>query len=265
MKVITLLNEKGGVGKTTAATTIAAGLAIKGYRVLLADADPQGNATQAFGIEPYGGFYDAFKRKLPFVDTCRIVSPMAVCKPDEVSNYHGELYLLGGNVETRHLAGDDEDMELILNRMYELEESNAIDYVIFDTSPTPTMLHSKLYLATDGVLYPTRLEAWSLGGLNRSMSYRVQADRIRKGWDMDPIDFIGILPLMCRMSTTEHVENHRLLKDKYGDKMMRPIAQRTAWAESAAACTSIFAYTMDSQVIKDAWQIVNPVLEYATT
>ena len=50
MKIITLLNEKGGVGKTTIATHIAAGLAIRGQRVVLVDADPQGHATIAFGL-----------------------------------------------------------------------------------------------------------------------------------------------------------------------------------------------------------------------
>ena len=66
MKIVTLLNEKGGVGKTTLATHLAAGLAIRGKRVILVDADPQGHATIAFGLSKEPGFYDLIVRNAPF-------------------------------------------------------------------------------------------------------------------------------------------------------------------------------------------------------
>ena len=57
MKIFSIVNEKGGVGKTTVAVTASAGLAARGHRVLLLDADAQGHATRALGLRKYPGFY----------------------------------------------------------------------------------------------------------------------------------------------------------------------------------------------------------------
>ena len=71
MKIVTLLNEKGGVGKTTTATHLAAGLAIRGHRVLLLDTDPQGHATVTLGNKKMPGFYDLMVRNAAFEDIVR--------------------------------------------------------------------------------------------------------------------------------------------------------------------------------------------------
>ena len=73
MKIITLLNEKGGVGKTTLATHIAAGLAFRGFRVVLVDADPQGHATVALGLPKEPGLYDLLVRDAPFKSVLRFI------------------------------------------------------------------------------------------------------------------------------------------------------------------------------------------------
>lgn len=77
MKIITLLNEKGGVGKTTIATHIAAGLAVRGMRVLLVDADPQGHATVSLGLQKEPGLYDLLVRDATFKSVLRFIPPKA--------------------------------------------------------------------------------------------------------------------------------------------------------------------------------------------
>jgi len=75
MKVITLLNQKGGVGKTTLAAHIAAGLSLRGKRVLAIDTDPQGSLTNLFGHAVDGGIYDMIIRNRPWEELLVGVAP----------------------------------------------------------------------------------------------------------------------------------------------------------------------------------------------
>src|SRR5690606_712602 len=102
MKVITLSNEKGGVGKTTMATHVAAGLAVRGKRVLLIDADAQANATTGFGLDEEPGFYDLLVRHAKWNEVLRVLTPEAYEPPDVKSK--GLLAVLPGNGETQLIA-----------------------------------------------------------------------------------------------------------------------------------------------------------------
>src|SRR3954466_5276087 len=99
MKVTTLLNEKGGVGKSTLATHIAAGLSIKGLRVLLIDADAQGHAGLSLGMAKAPGLYDLLARDAEWDQVLRVPSEANFAIPGE--RVTGELWLLPSNVETR--------------------------------------------------------------------------------------------------------------------------------------------------------------------
>src|SRR5690606_2289735 len=123
MKVVTLLNEKGGVGKTTVATHIAAGLAIKGHRVLLADADPQGHATVMYGLTKEPGLYDLLVRNAPYQRVLRVISPELYEIPGQA--VEGKLYLLPSNVETRNIANSINNILIFRDRFLPLE--GAID------------------------------------------------------------------------------------------------------------------------------------------
>ena len=82
MRVITLLNEKGGVGKTTLAIHIAAGLSLRGYTVVLVDADPQGNATTALGLAKEPAVHDLIVRNASWRDSLRTVHPDVYSPPE---------------------------------------------------------------------------------------------------------------------------------------------------------------------------------------
>lgn len=272
MKTITLLNEKGGVGKTTVTTTLAAGLAIAGYRVLIIDADAQGNATQAFGVKPYPGYYDLVQRDADFSSVMRIIAPERIVLPDEASTLQGQLMLIGSNVETRHVANGEssENPHVLRERLEALAEADAIDFVLIDTSPSPSMMHGLIYLATDAILYPTRLESWAVGGLYRSVRNAANFAPFRVGLNLPPIINMGIVPTMTKLRTMEHVENLKQLSDKFGvEAIWRDVPDRIVWAEAAAAQRSIFSYASGvpsaSEAIKDAWRIVNTFVEKVAT
>lgn len=266
MKIITLLNEKGGVGKTTLATHIAAGLAIRGYKVVLADTDMQANATIAFGLPMEPGIYNLLVRpeQTTFRDVLRPVAKQRLTVPDEIDKVRGALYIIPSNAEARNIPNSIADGAIILHRFTELQ--GVVDYVIIDTSPTANLLHSAIYTATDAIIYPTRLEEWSFVGLNSAFQRRKQANVLRGSYGLTPIEVIGIVPMMTKMRTILHQDNYRKLKDAFGSMVLEPIASRTVWAEAASNYVPLFAFEPTSTAAADAWRLVDRIegIKYGT-
>ena len=257
MKIITLLNEKGGVGKTTLATHIAAGLAVKGHRVVLVDADPQGHATVALGLQKEPGLYDLLVRDAPFKSVLRFIPTKAYQVGAQPVS--GQLFIIPSNVESRNIANSISDSFAVSERFHELDET--IDVVIFDTSPTPSLLHGSIYIATDAVLYPTTCEYLSFDGLVESIKHRGNAEAYRKQWGLREIQVLGIVPTMYRTKTLEHAENLRQLQNQFGNLVWQPIPQRTIWAEAAAIRRPVFSFAPESKAAEDAWALIRRVQE----
>ncbi len=255
MKVITLSNEKGGVGKTTIATHIAAGLAVRGKRVLMIDADAQANATMSFGLQEQPLFYDLMVRNAKWNDVLHIITPEAYEPPDQQSK--GILAVLPGNNETQLIAQKLDDVFAIKERLEELR--NNIDVVVFDTSPTPSLLHGVIYMATDAMIHPTICETYSLVGLMKTIGScnRFSEMRVRMGGKA--IQTMGIIPTMYREKTIEHSENLRELREKFGDKVWQPLPLRVAWSEATTLQRPLFNVAPHNPVSRDIWRIVHNV------
>ncbi len=255
MKVITLSNEKGGVGKTTMATHIAAGLAVRGQRVLLIDADAQANATMSFGIEEEPGFYNLLVRNAKWSDVLRIIAPEAYEPPDQKAK--GILAVLPGNGETQLIAQKIDNVFSIKDHLRRLE--NNIDIVIFDTSPTPSLLHGAIYMATDAIIYPTMCETYSLVGLMKTIASRNRFSEMREQAGGNPIEMLGIIPTMYRDKTIEHSENLRELREQFGDRVWNPLPLRIAWSEASTLRRPIFNIAPNNPAARDIWRIITNV------
>lgn len=250
MKKITISNEKGGPGKTTVAVTVAAGLAARGRRVLLIDAEEQGHATLSVGIAKYPGFYDLLVRDASF---------RKVLKPVDPAKYGGtgktNLYLLGSNVETRSIAGSISDALKFKTRLAEL--TGTFDYVIIDTAPTPSLLHGSIYLASDGLIVPTELEFLSLDGLTetlrRAKAHETHGSRLA---------VLGIVPNKYRASTLEHRENLAALREQFGELVWPPVGLSIVWSESANFALPVFVHAPDSESASAAWEMVDRIEEW---
>ena len=257
MRIITLLNEKGGVGKTTISFHVAAGLAVAGFRVLAVDADAQGSLTESMGFEQSAALYDLIVRKRSFKDVLRYISPEIYEYPNRAVN--GKLFLLASNVETQSIASNSKDALAFLRRFAELEA--AVDFVIIDTSPTPSLLHGAIYLATDAILYPTKCEYLSFRGLQNSFMHREENERYRSQFNFEPITNLGIVPTIYRHGTLEHRENLAELKETYGDLVWDPIPQSTIWTESSRVHRTIWNYAPTSSAAKHGWALLKRFLE----
>ncbi|KAB2905384.1 MAG: ParA family protein [Anaerolineae bacterium] len=255
MKVVTLLNEKGGVGKTTLAHAIACGLAIRGHRVLAVDGDPQANLTMGFGQSPSPAFYDLIVREAPFNETLLYIDAENYKVPSE--DVKGFVYLIPSNKETRTISQNTDNVLAVRQRLTELEDE--IDVVVFDTSPTPSLLHASIYLATDYLLFPVELEYYSFAGLGSSIGHRNGFSRQKKSLGLGDIEVMGIIPNKYRPNTLEHQENLEKLQAQFKGLVWQVLPQRIIWSEAAARKRSVFNYAPDSAATEDAWQIVKNV------
>lgn len=270
MLSITLLNEKGGVGKTTLATHLAAGLAIRGLKVLLVDTDPQGNATTAFGLAEEPGLYNLLVRRASFRDVIRPLSPEVIEHQDKP--VRGMLALVPGNIETRNIVNSIQDALTVRRRFQELR--GTFDVVLYDTSPTPSLLHGSIFLATDCVIYPTKLEAFSLEGLVNSLGHMDGFRQEKVSMNLGDIESLAIVPMMYRGQTVSHSENLKELHNAYGVWTGKPsgpdeprglvwpeLCQRTAWNDASDLHRPVWQIDPNGKASEEIWSTVERLAE----
>lgn len=259
MHVITFVNEKGGVGKTTLAVHLACGLAARGAKVMLIDGDPQGHATVRTGIRKAPALYDLLVRDGEWTEAVRPVPPEKFGVPGHRLPA-GKLWVIPSNVETRNIATSISDADSLALRLDELR--GLVDIVIIDTSPTPSLLHGAFYTATDMIIYPTKLTFTSFDGLVESIRRRQAADKARaERWNLAPIRVAGIVPVEYRATTIEQQTNLAELQKQFGDLVWRPIPQRTVWTESESAALPVYALDPSGGAAADAWEMVDRIQE----
>lgn len=251
MRVVSVVNEKGGVGKTAIAIHLAAALSILGKRVLLIDTDSQGHSSIAFGMEKAGSLYDLLVRAAPWKDVIKVVPP-AQYYDGTIDTSKGSLFLLPGDLQTRGIGEMVGDAYALHDRLQEI--APVFDYVVLDTAPNPSKLQLMIFAATDAILIPTRLEWFGFDGVARSMANKKAFDQFRMSKGLQPTELAGIVPTMFKKKTLEHTENLKLLQEQFGAKVFTPINDRVIWAESNHAKKSLFSYQPNSMAAKDAWR-----------
>lgn len=157
-KVISVANQKGGVGKTTTTVNLSAILAKRGKRILLIDADPQGNATSGIGMDKDVEFstYDLLISEQPAVD---------IIKKTEVKN----LYICPSNM---NLAGAEVQLVSMMSREQRLKEKldpikDKFDYIFIDCPPSLGLITLNAFTASNSVLIPVQCEYYALEGLGQ--------------------------------------------------------------------------------------------------
>ena len=173
-KIISFANQKGGVGKTTSAVNIAASLGVLGYKVLLIDLDPQGNATSGVGIMKKNLKATAYEMLTSDISPKEVVIPTNY---DNLSIIPTHTTLARAESE----LGDMENGEFVMSKKLETLR-NDYDYVIIDCPPSLGMLTVNAMTASDGVVIPMQCEFFALEGLSQLM---FTISRIKQHYNKD--------------------------------------------------------------------------------
>jgi len=213
-RIFCIANQKGGVGKTTTAVNLAAGLAAQEQRVLLIDLDPQGNATMGSGVD---------KRTLGRT-VYHVLLGLASAAEATVRPPGGTYDLIGAN---RELAGAE--VELVDLDQREQRLRNALstfaqnyDFVLIDCPPSLSLLTLNGLCAVQGVIIPMQCEYFALEGLTDLVN---TIKRVHAGFNHD-LQLIGLLRVMFdpRMTLQQQVSDQ--LESHFGDKVFRTIIPR---------------------------------------
>ncbi len=206
-KIISFSNQKGGVGKTTSAVNVAASLGVLGYKVLLIDLDPQGNATSGVGISK-----KALKNSINDV----LLGDVAAADATIVTDYEN-LSIIPANIA---LAGAEYNLyqgngaERVMKNALEPIKDNY-DYIIIDCPPSLSMLTVNAMVASDGIIIPMQCEFYALEGLSQ---LTVTINRIKANFNSN-LNITGILITMYNSRLLLSLQVINELKKHYSDKL----------------------------------------------
>ena len=200
-KIISIINQKGGVGKTTITFNLAKGLAGKGYKVLVIDNDPQGNLTGALLDDPTAmkanvlGLYDPEQDKIT---------------PEKIND---KLFLIGADIHLSKVS--DSEFDIIFRLKEGLEKlKQDYDFVLIDCLPAFGFLNMAALNAADFVLIPTKPAPFALAGLKDLLG---TVKKVQKRLNQN-LKVLGIvLNLIEGRKTTMAEELEKVLRDEYKD------------------------------------------------
>jgi chromosome partitioning protein len=210
--IIAVVNQKGGVGKTTTAINVAAQLAAEKKTVLLLDLDPQGNATSGLGLPKEQlpkTTYDLLCRKAPLADIVQ-------------ETHVAQLYVLPANA---NLAGAEVELVSQPKREFALQKAlktASYDYILIDCPPSLGLLTVNALTAADAVFIPVQAEYYAMEGLSQLLN-TVQAVR---GSTNPHLEMLGIVLTMFdkRNSLSEQVQHE--VANYFGEKLFNTVVPR---------------------------------------
>lgn len=234
-KIISIANQKGGVGKTTTAINLACSLAVLDYKTLLVDCDPQANATTGNGFDLRNvqlSVYDCL------VNDSDVKQVILKTETPNLFLLPSHLDLVGAEIELINHPGREKKLELVLN-----EVRNDYDFIIIDCSPSLGLITLNALSASDSVIIPVQCEFFALEGLGKLLNtIKIVQSKLNQKLAIE-----GILMTMydgrLRLSNqvVEEVKNH------FEDSVFHTIIHRnTRLGEAPSLGKPVLLYDADS-------------------
>jgi chromosome partitioning protein len=249
MRKIVVSLSKGGVGKTTTAVNLAAGLAMSGSNVLLVDTDTQGQAGSMIGFKPETGLAELM---------------LGECEPEKaVVEARKNLYLLAGG---RTLAGIQ---RLIVRKEFGGEQTlsealsvldGKFDYVIVDTPPGWGAMTINVLFYAEEILAPVSLEVMTLQGL---LEFEQSLKAIQEYHQGLVLKYV--LPTFLDRRVKKSTEILEMLRGHYGELVCDPIRYNVRLSEAPGFGQTIFEYDANSPGAKDYGKLTKRIARHAKT
>jgi len=240
---IAVFNHKGGTGKTTTSVNLAAGIAETGKRVLLVDADGQGNVGASLGIVPAKNLYHVLVHGTQARD---VVVPVrknldVICSNETLAS--AELYL----------ANRPDRARVMRTRLGEV--THDYDVIVIDCAPALSLMNQNALFFADSVLVPVACDYLSLVGIKQVMR------TIRHVKDMlgHEVEISGVLPTFYDIRNNISREALKAMRGHFGERCLSPIRVNTKLREAPAHRQTIFEYAPHSHGAADYMRMVSEI------
>lgn len=235
-QVISIANQKGGVGKTTTTINLGASIAIRGYKVLIIDTDPQGNATSGLGIEKSSVDQDVYNVLIDEISMSKTI-------------YHTSTPNLDIVPATIQLAGAEIELTSLMARETRLKQgideiSDQYDFILIDCPPSLGQLSINAFTASDSILIPVQSEYYAMEGLSQLLNtIRLVQKHFNKNLGVE-----GVLLTMLDARTNLGADVVKEVKEYFNKKVYKTIIPRiTKLAEAPSFGKPITEYAPKSR------------------
>jgi len=241
MKSVAIINQKGGVGKTTTVCNTGAALANRGHKTLLVDLDPQGNLTQGLGIKA-----DTLQKSIYHLLTGEVSNPA-----DIIQNVQKNMDILPSNL---YLAGAEHTLsntpggELVLREIFEHPDIQSYDYLLVDCPPSLGKLTVNALVAVDSVIITVEAEFYALQGVNTLFT---SINMVQKRINPD-LRVLGAVITKYDGRQKLHQEVQKAVKKAFGESVFKTtIRKNVDLAGAPAQGSTIFDFRPGSYGAED--------------
>lgn len=243
-KRMAVFNHKGGTGKTTTTVSIAAGLAMKGYKVLLVDTDSQGNVGVSLGVKAEKTLYHVLVMGLKPQDVAIKVRENLDLVPSNETLAAAELYLAGRQNRDR----------ILRERL--AAAHGHYDVILLDCSPSLSLLNQNALVFADGIFVPVACDFLSLVGVRQVIKTVKNVNSLLR----HPVQIYGVLPTFYDARARICRDAWGTLKEHFGDRCFQPIRSTTRVKEAPAQGKTIFEHAPDSHAAQDYERVVERII-----